>query len=103
MTEIITYYYPNDAAVEGDPELQCWVQEIFKECLLSRESSGMAKELRGAWLALISLWAEEDPSADLGSPQGLAPILEPQLGVGVGRQCTSILSEFRCHRLDCLC
>lgn len=40
MTEIITYYYPNDAAVEGDPELQCWVQEIFKECLLERESSG---------------------------------------------------------------
>ena len=40
VTEIITYYYPNDAAVEGDPELQCWVQEIFKECLLERESSG---------------------------------------------------------------
>lgn len=41
VTEIITYYYPCDAAVEGDPELQCWVQEIFKECLLGRESSGM--------------------------------------------------------------
>uniref|UniRef100_G1PAF4 Arachidonate 12-lipoxygenase, 12R type n=1 Tax=Myotis lucifugus TaxID=59463 RepID=G1PAF4_MYOLU len=39
VTEIITYYYPCDAAVEGDPELQCWVQEIFKECLLGRESS----------------------------------------------------------------
>lgn len=46
MTEIITYYYPNDAAVEGDPELQCWVQEIFKECLLGRESSGMGVEAR---------------------------------------------------------
>ena len=41
MTEIITYYYPCDAAVAGDPELQSWVQEIFKECLLGRESSGM--------------------------------------------------------------
>ena len=41
VTEIITYYYPCDAAVEGDPELQSWVQEIFKECLLGRESSGM--------------------------------------------------------------
>ena len=40
VTEIITYYYPCDAAVEGDPELQSWVQEIFKECLLGRESSG---------------------------------------------------------------
>ncbi|XP_023599719.1 arachidonate 12-lipoxygenase, 12R-type [Myotis lucifugus] len=43
VTEIITYYYPCDAAVEGDPELQCWVQEIFKECLLGRESSGMGR------------------------------------------------------------
>lgn len=41
VTEIITYYYPCDAAVAGDPELQSWVQEIFKECLLGRESSGM--------------------------------------------------------------
>lgn len=46
VTEIITYYYPNDAAVEGDPELQCWVQEIFKECLLERESSGFPTCLR---------------------------------------------------------
>ncbi|XP_037350224.1 arachidonate 12-lipoxygenase, 12R-type [Talpa occidentalis] len=40
VTEIITYYYPCDTAVEGDPELQSWVQEIYKECLLERESSG---------------------------------------------------------------
>ncbi|XP_040856715.1 arachidonate 12-lipoxygenase, 12R-type [Ochotona curzoniae] len=46
VTEIITYYYPCDAAVEGDSELQCWVQEIFKECLLGRESSGFPKCLR---------------------------------------------------------
>ncbi|XP_064127823.1 arachidonate 12-lipoxygenase, 12R-type [Loxodonta africana] len=46
VTEIITYYYPSDAAVEGDPELQCWVQEIFKECLLGRESSGFPTCLR---------------------------------------------------------
>ncbi|XP_077602862.1 arachidonate 12-lipoxygenase, 12R-type [Crocuta crocuta] len=33
VTEVITYYYPCDAAVEGDPELQSWVQEIFKQWL----------------------------------------------------------------------
>ncbi|XP_037665366.1 arachidonate 12-lipoxygenase, 12R-type [Choloepus didactylus] len=46
VTEIITFYYPSDAAVEGDSELQCWVQEIFKECLLGRESSGFPTCLR---------------------------------------------------------
>ncbi|XP_005399494.1 PREDICTED: arachidonate 12-lipoxygenase, 12R-type [Chinchilla lanigera] len=46
VTEIITYYYRSDAAVEGDPELQCWVQEIFKECLLGRQSSGFPTCLR---------------------------------------------------------
>ncbi|XP_060060349.1 arachidonate 12-lipoxygenase, 12R-type isoform X2 [Erinaceus europaeus] len=46
VTEVITYYYPCDAAVEGDPELQCWVQDIFKECLLGRESSGFPTCLR---------------------------------------------------------
>ncbi|XP_047563581.1 arachidonate 12-lipoxygenase, 12R-type isoform X2 [Lutra lutra] len=46
VTEIITYYYPCDAAVAGDPELQSWVQEIFKECLLGRESSGFPQCLR---------------------------------------------------------
>lgn len=52
VTEIITYYYRSDAAVEGDPELQSWVQEIFKECLLGRESSGMGLDtwaIRGSW------------------------------------------------------
>lgn len=47
VTEVITYYYPCDAAVEADTELQCWVQEIFKECLLGRESSGMDLSLLG--------------------------------------------------------
>lgn len=52
VTEIITYYYPCDAAVKGDPELQSWVQEIFKECLLGRESSGKhlgTWHLAGTW------------------------------------------------------
>lgn len=55
VTEIITYYYPCDAAVEGDPELQSWVQEIFKECLLGRESSGMGL---GTWASNrgLGLW-----------------------------------------------
>nr|XP_008538138.1 PREDICTED: arachidonate 12-lipoxygenase, 12R-type [Equus przewalskii] len=46
VTEVITYYYPCDAAVEGDLELQSWVREIFKECLLGRESSGFPTCLR---------------------------------------------------------
>ena len=61
MTEIITYYYPCDAAEEGDLELQSWVQEIFKECLLGRESSGMGLT----------------PSRDPGLWRGVGP---PRLG-----------------------
>lgn len=49
VTEVITYYYPCDAAVEGDPELQSWVQEIFKQCLLGRESSGRGLGWGGGW------------------------------------------------------
>lgn len=63
VTEIITYYYPCDAAVEGDLELQSWVREIFKECLLGRESSGMA-------------WAPGHLAGPRGcgvSPTGLGP------------------------------
>ncbi|XP_051851710.1 arachidonate 12-lipoxygenase, 12R-type [Antechinus flavipes] len=40
VSEIIKYYYQNDATVEGDTELQAWVLEIFNECFLGRESSG---------------------------------------------------------------
>lgn len=88
VTEIITYYYPNDAAVEGDPELQCWVQEIFKECLLERESSGTGMEPRGtwdsgdvsrhvpSWFVPASLLVEEGPSTLL-SRIGAGPCPEP--------------------------
>lgn len=57
VTEIITYYYPCDAAVEGDPELQSWVQEIFKECLLGRESSGTGMGTRASGRG-PGLWVE---------------------------------------------
>lgn len=65
VTEIITYYYPCDAAVEGDPELQCWVQEIFKECLLGRESSGMGPGTRAGHAAGVQGCGVRPPPAGL--------------------------------------
>lgn len=65
VTEIITYYYPCDAAVEGDPELQSWVQEIFKQCLLGRESSGRGPGLWDGPSRLghsRSCWGPREPS-----------------------------------------
>lgn len=70
VTEIITYYYPNDAAVEGDPELQCWVQEIFKECLLERESSGMG--MGAQWDLGLRGHLQECPPEGPGA-QGTSP------------------------------
>lgn len=75
VTEIITYYYPSDAAVEGDPELQCWVQEIFKECLLGRQSSG-----KGVRAQQGSRSEGRPPQAHWGPP-GLGGDLETSLGL----------------------
>lgn len=70
VTEIITYYYPCDAAVEADTELQAWVQEIFKECLLGRESSGRSWDCGWAgpcrWMGPVSLRTEGGHVTDLG-------------------------------------
>ncbi|XP_072704735.1 polyunsaturated fatty acid lipoxygenase ALOX8-like [Ciconia boyciana] len=42
---IVRHYYPCDAAVRGDPELQAWVGEIFHKGFLGRRSSGVPSRL----------------------------------------------------------
>uniref|UniRef100_A0A8D0HHZ9 Arachidonate epidermal lipoxygenase 3 n=1 Tax=Sphenodon punctatus TaxID=8508 RepID=A0A8D0HHZ9_SPHPU len=42
---IISYYYPRDDDIKGDPELQAWIKEIFTEGLLGRKSSGFPSSL----------------------------------------------------------
>lgn len=40
VSEIVSYYYPDDASVQQDSELQAWVGEIFAQAFLGRENSG---------------------------------------------------------------
>lgn len=37
----MSYYYPNDAEVKKDSELQEWIGEIFTHALLGNQKSGI--------------------------------------------------------------
>ncbi|KAM6175392.1 polyunsaturated fatty acid lipoxygenase ALOX15B isoform 1-T1 [Erethizon dorsatum] len=45
VSEMIGIYYPSDASVRDDRELQAWVRDIFSNGFLGRESSGMPSSL----------------------------------------------------------
>lgn len=53
VSEIVSYYYPNDACVQQDSELQAWVGEIFAQAFLGRESSGIPLCLYLHFLSLL--------------------------------------------------
>ncbi|XP_037230575.1 polyunsaturated fatty acid lipoxygenase ALOX15B-like, partial [Falco rusticolus] len=50
---IVQHYYPCDAAVRADHELQAWVGEIFRRGFLGRRSSGVPSSL-GSIRALVT-------------------------------------------------
>uniref|UniRef100_A0A8D1JFL6 Polyunsaturated fatty acid lipoxygenase ALOX15 n=1 Tax=Sus scrofa TaxID=9823 RepID=A0A8D1JFL6_PIG len=45
VSEIVGHYYPSNASVQQDSELQAWVGEIFAQAFLGRESSGFPRRL----------------------------------------------------------
>nr|XP_017204781.2 polyunsaturated fatty acid lipoxygenase ALOX15B isoform X2 [Oryctolagus cuniculus] len=57
VSEIVGIYYPSDAAVQDDQELQAWVREVFTKGFLSRESSGVPSSLetRGALVQYVTM------------------------------------------------
>ncbi|KAM3653961.1 hydroperoxide isomerase ALOXE3-like, partial [Ammospiza maritima maritima] len=45
VTSVVSLYYPGDADVQQDPDLQAWVGEIFTRGFLGRRSSGVPSRL----------------------------------------------------------
>ncbi|XP_042331736.1 polyunsaturated fatty acid lipoxygenase ALOX15B-like [Sceloporus undulatus] len=43
--DMVKFYYRSDDRIQSDPELQAWVQEIFREAFQSRENSGAPSSL----------------------------------------------------------
>ncbi|XP_066486517.1 hydroperoxide isomerase ALOXE3-like [Tiliqua scincoides] len=45
VSSMVTLYYKNDTAVQGDSELQAWIGEIFAKGFLSKQSSGIPSSI----------------------------------------------------------
>ncbi|XP_062813143.1 polyunsaturated fatty acid lipoxygenase ALOX15B isoform X2 [Anolis carolinensis] len=46
VRDMVRYYYWSDDRVQNDPELQAWIQEVFREGFQSRENSGAPSSLQ---------------------------------------------------------
>uniref|UniRef100_A0A670K6X0 Arachidonate 15-lipoxygenase B-like n=1 Tax=Podarcis muralis TaxID=64176 RepID=A0A670K6X0_PODMU len=45
VANLVRFYYKSDDRVQSDPELQAWIQEIFKEAFKNRKTSGAPSSL----------------------------------------------------------